>query len=59
MTTDKISTIVGAVAAASTAAQPVLNATQGSMHQSDYFSLVGAVAMAVWAFFTNRQGAPK
>ena len=55
MSTDRITTIVGAVGAAATAAQPVLNATQGAMHQSDYFSLIGAVAMAIWAYFTNRQ----
>lgn len=55
MTTDRLATIVGSVAAAATAAQPVLNATQGSLHQSDYFSLITAVAMAVWGFFTNKQ----
>ena len=57
MSTDKITTIVGAIGAAATAAQPVLNATQGAMHQSDYFNLIGAVCMAVWAVFTNK-GAP-
>lgn len=55
MTTDKIATIVGGVAAAATAATPVLNAVQGSLHSTDYFSLVSAVMMAVWGFFTNKQ----
>ena len=54
MNTNTITTIVGSVAAASTAAQPVLNAVQGAMHQSDYFALVGAVFMAVWSYFTNK-----
>ena len=58
MNADKISTIVGAVAAAATAAGPVINvAGTGSLHQSDYFGLVTAVMMAVWGFFTNK-GAP-
>ena len=57
MNPNTITTILGSVAAAATAAQPVLNATQGAMHQSDYFALIGAVFMAVWGFFTNRQKA--
>jgi hypothetical protein len=43
------------VVAAGTAVQPVLNGVNGSLHQQDYFSLVTAVGMAIWGFFTNRQ----
>ena len=59
MTTDRITTIVGCVAAAATAAQPALNAVNGSMHQGDYFALVSAVLMSVWGFFTNKAPAAK
>lgn len=54
MTTDKITTVVGIMGAVATGAQPVLNAASGSMHQSDYFSLATAVAMSIWAWFTNK-----
>lgn len=51
---DTITTIIGAVVAAGTAATPVLNATQGSMHQGDYIQLVTAVFLAVFGWFTNK-----
>ena len=51
---DLATTILGGVLAAGTAAQPVLNATQGSMHQGDYGQLVMAVVMALFGFFTNK-----
>lgn len=58
MNADKITTIVGAVGAAATAAQPVLTAVQpgSSLHSQDYFQLVAATVFAVLGFFTNRKG---
>ena len=55
MNADKITTILGGCMAAGTAALPLLNAVQGTMHQSDYVSLVTAVLMAVFGWFTNKQ----
>lgn len=52
--TDKITTAVGALMAAGTAAQPVLNGVQGSMHSGDWIQLGVAVLMAVFGFFTNK-----
>lgn len=54
MNSDKITTVVGAIGAAAVGATPVLNAVQGSMHQQDYLSLLGAIAMAVLGYFTNK-----
>jgi len=58
MNSDKITTTLGAIGAAVAAAQPVVNATQGSLHQEDYIQLVMAVIMAVFGFFTNKQAKP-
>jgi hypothetical protein len=55
MKSDKITSIVGAVGAAATAAQPVLHGVEGSLHSGDYFQLVSAVLFAVLGFFTNKQ----
>lgn len=56
MTGDKITTIVGAVGAAVTAAQPVLNGVQqGALQQNDYLQLLMAVVFAVLGFFTNKE----
>ena len=55
MNKDTITTILGAVGAVVTAAQPVINATQGSLHQQDYLSLVYAVIFGVFGFFTNKK----
>ena len=57
MNGDKITTVLGASMAALTAAQPVVNAVQGSLHQQDYVQLIMAVVMAVFGFFTNKQSA--
>ncbi len=56
MDKDKLTTILGGVGAAVTAAQPVINGvTTGSLHQQDYFQLVFAVIMGVFGFFTNKK----
>lgn len=55
MNHDNVTTALGAIGAAVTAAQPVINATQGAMHQQDYIQLFLAVIMAVFGFFTNKQ----
>lgn len=53
---DLMTTIVGGVAAAASAAQPVLNGVQtGSLHQNDWVQLIMAVAMGVWAWATNKK----
>lgn len=59
MSADKITTIVGAIGAAATAAQPVLTAVQpgAALHSQDYFQLVTALVFAVMGFFTNRRPA--
>lgn len=56
---DKITTIVGAVGAAATAAQPVLATLQpeASLHGQHYLQILTAGAFAVLGFFSNRKGA--
>ena len=55
MNADRVTTIVGAVGAASLAAQPVLNSVQGSLKTGDWLSLITAVAIAVVSWFTGKQ----
>ena len=55
MDKDKLTTALGVAASAITAAQPVVNATQGAMHSQDYLQLAFAVVMAVFGFFTNKK----
>ena len=57
MNPDKVTTVIGAVVAAGTAAQPVMNAVQGSMHQADWMQLLASVAMAIFGYFTNKHPA--
>lgn len=53
---DLVTTIVGGMAAAASAAQPVLNGVQsGSLHPNDWIQLAMAVLMGVWAWATNKQ----
>lgn len=54
MSNDTITTILGATGAAITAAQPVVNASQGALHQQDYVQIALAVIMAIFGFFTNK-----
>ena len=52
---DLTTTIVGAVGAAVTAANPVLNGIQsGTLHQSDWLQLAMSIVFAVMGFFTNK-----
>ena len=55
--TDLAATIVGGLAAAATAASPVLNAVQPgtSLHPQDYAQLGAAIFMALLGFFTNKK----
>lgn len=55
MNRDKLTTVLGAVGAAVTAAQPVINGISGSLHTQDYFQMAFAVIMAVFGFYTNKQ----
>jgi hypothetical protein len=57
VTPDTITTALGVVGAAVTAATPVLNVVQGTLHAQDWLQLVSAVFIAVFGFFTNK--APK
>ena len=53
---DLMTTIVGGIAAAASAAEPVLNGIQtGSLHQNDWVQLGIAVAMGIWAWATNKK----
>ena len=58
MNKDTVTTLLGGLMAAGTAAQPVLNATQGSMHQGDFIQLAIAVCMSLFGYFTNKTGTP-
>jgi len=51
---DLATTILGGILAAGTAAQPVMNSVEGSMHQADYLQLAMAVVMAIFGYFTNK-----
>lgn len=53
-TKDIATTVLGGILAAGTAAQPILNATEGSLHQADYMHLVMAAVMALFGYFTNK-----
>jgi hypothetical protein len=55
MNKDSMTTILGGTIAALTAAQPVLNAASGSLHQGDYVQLAMAVLISIFGWFTNRK----
>ena len=46
-------TIVGGILTCATAAEPVVNGIQGSMHQPDFVKLAVAVGMALFSWFTE------
>ncbi len=46
-------TALGGIAAVATAAVPVMNGVQGSMHQGDWTQLILAVAMALFGYFAK------
>ena len=56
MNASTVATLIGGAVAAATAAQPVLNGVQGSLHTQDYFSLSTAVVMALFGWFTKMKG---
>jgi len=51
---DLATTILGGILAAGTAAQPILNGIDGSLHQGDYLRLLMAVVMAIFGYETNK-----
>ena len=55
--TDVLTTVIGGVGAAVTAAQPVLTAVQpgSSMHTQDWLQLAMAVIFGIFGFFTNKK----
>lgn len=55
MSKDTITTIIGAFGAAATAAQPVINSTNGSLHQGDYFQLAASILWAALGYFSNKK----
>jgi len=55
MNSDQITTLIGGLGAVVTAAGPVMNGVQGSMHQSDWTQLVVAVVMGLLGFFSNKK----
>ncbi len=53
---DKLTTIIGGVGAAVTAAQPVLNGvTTGALHSQDWIQLAMSMVFGLLGFFTNKQ----
>lgn len=56
MSKDKLTTLLGALVGAATAAQPVVDslAPGGSLHGADYVKLAMAVVFTAWGFFTNK-----
>ena len=54
MNKDTLTTIVGAVVAAGTAATPVMSAVDGTFDKTDWAKLVTAVFMAIFGYFTNK-----
>ena len=55
LNTDTVTTGIGLVLAAGTAAQPVLAGVAGSMHQGDWIQLVIAIGLAIQGYFTNKK----
>ena len=51
---DIATTVLGGVMAVATASQPVINGVNGSFHQADFVSLVLAVTMSLFGYFTNK-----
>ena len=51
---DAATTILGGIIAAGTAAQPVINAVDGSFNQTDWIKLATSIFIAVFGFFTNK-----
>ena len=54
---DKLTTILGAVGAVVTAAEPVVNATSGTMHQGDWLQLAMACIFGLLGWATNKKEA--
>jgi len=52
---DIITTVGGAALAGMTAASPIINAIDGSFHQSDWLKLGMAIFFAIQGFFTNKK----
>lgn len=53
--TDLATTVIGGLLAAGTAAQPVLQAVDGSLNTQNWLQLATAVLFAVFGFFSNKQ----
>ena len=54
-TKDTVTTVIGGLGAAITAAQPIMDSVgSGSLHQGDYVQLLAAVLVAVFGYFTNK-----
>lgn len=52
--TDLGTTIIGGVIAAATAAEPVIQVTQGAWDFQNIFQLVSAIGIALLGFLTNK-----
>lgn len=52
---DLLTTVIGAVGAVATAAQPIVNASQGTFHQGDWIQLAMAAIFGLLGFFTNKK----
>lgn len=56
MNSDRMTTAIGALMAAGTAATPILTTVQGgSLKQGDWLQLAMAVMISVFGYFTNKQ----
>ena len=56
MNKDLGTTILGGIIATATAAMPVVEVTQGAWDTGSILQLVSAIGIAIFGFFTNRQG---
>lgn len=56
MNKDQLTTLLGALGAAATAAQPVINAAESaSLHSNDYLQLGTAVLFGLLGWATNKK----
>jgi len=55
--TDRATTILGGFIGAAVAAEPVINAVDGSFHSADWIKLIVAIAVSLQGWATNKKGA--
>jgi len=53
---DLAATVTGGILAAATAAEPILQGMNGTMHKGDYVQLIAAILMGVFSWWTKFKG---